>query len=438
MKLDFGKMDIASPQFNFVRALMVAPTGGADVGECLKAAALIRDSDDESWISEWTKLAEHARVTGEKALQAGQPVAARRALMRASNYYRSAMFSMPSTDERLEKYITLSRETFRKAAGLFSPPIEAVDIPFDGARLPGYFLTAGTEARPTLLLINGGDSTSEELVHWIGFAAQAQDWNCLVFEGPGQWSALQMNPGLHMRADYEVPVKAVLDYLVGRKDVDPTRIALTGYSLSTQFVPRVVASDDRVCAAVCVGGIVVDVVEAWSAVMPAALRNALPSLFDVVFAVLEKTTPSLRTFVNHFRWSFGVDKPHALLEAWRDFNIRDIAPKVKCPLLVLVGEGEYEQTDAKTMQSTLRFFSEVPYPIAVHEFKYTDGWAASHCSVGDEGSANEVIFDWLDRIVLNKESPARIGQPYEWDLLLKYKHNKEITELLKRLSARRI
>ena len=57
MKLDFSKMDIGTFQFNFVRTLMVVPTGGAQVNECLKAALKIKDNDEESWVQEWANLA---------------------------------------------------------------------------------------------------------------------------------------------------------------------------------------------------------------------------------------------------------------------------------------------------------------------------------------------------------------------------------------------
>ncbi len=428
MKLDFSKMDIGTFQFNFVRALMVAPTGGAEVSECLKAAALIKDNDEEGWVREWVDIAEKAALEAEQAMRSGQAIKARQAYMRASNYYRAAMFSLPPTDVRLDKYLTLSRDNFHNAAKLFSPPIEAIDIPFEGAHLPGYFLSAGSSKMPTLLVINGGDSTNEEMVHWVGFAAIERGWNCLIFEGPGQWSALQLNPGLYLRADYEVPVKAVVDYLIGRNDVDPERIALIGYSLSSQLAARVAAFEKRICACICVGGIIVDVNEAWEAVMPAVLRNALPGLFDGVFAMLERSSPPMRGFVNHFKWSFGVNKPHELLEAWRPFNIKGLAAKIQCPLLVLIGEGEYEQTDVKTTLTILRFIKELTCPVAIHEFAYTDGWAASHCSVGDEGPAQAVIFDWLDRTVMKKEVlPVSVPN---WDLLKKYKHSGEMEEIL--------
>ena len=143
------------------------------------------------------------------------------------------MFSLSPADERLFSYLAKSRLLFHKAASLFSPQIEVVDIPFGDARLPAYFISGGQAKGPTLLVINGGDSTNEEMVHFIGFAAAQGGWNCLVFEGPGQWSALQLNPGLVMRVDYEKPVKAVMDYLCTAHYVDPDKIALYGLSLST-------------------------------------------------------------------------------------------------------------------------------------------------------------------------------------------------------------
>jgi len=161
MKLDFSKMDIGTFQFNFARTLMVVPTGGAQVNECLQAALRIKDNDEESWVQEWAAIAEAAALAAGQAMQAGQVTAARQAYLRASNYYRSAMFSLPHSDERLYKYLTLSRDTFHQAAGLFTPMIEVIEIPFEKAHLPGYFLSAGETCNPTLLIINGGDSTNE-------------------------------------------------------------------------------------------------------------------------------------------------------------------------------------------------------------------------------------------------------------------------------------
>src|ERR1035438_7434662 len=94
-------MDIGTPAFNFVRTLMVAATGGAELSECLLAAERIRRNDDESWIREWAGIAESVNRIAERATQEGQTVTARQAYLRASNYYRAAMFSLPHTDARL-------------------------------------------------------------------------------------------------------------------------------------------------------------------------------------------------------------------------------------------------------------------------------------------------------------------------------------------------
>jgi pimeloyl-ACP methyl ester carboxylesterase len=305
-----------------------------------------------------------------------------------------------------------------------------VEIPFGDARLPGYFLSAGQSKRPTLIALNGGDSTNEELVHWIGFAAVARGWNCFVFEGPGQWSALQLNPGLILRPDYEVPVKAVVDYVTQRNDVDTNNIALIDYSLGALLAARAVAFEKRISACI-LDGLVIDVSEAWTAVWPAVLQNALPGLFDYIFALLEKISPELHGFTNHHRFAFGVSKPREVLEAYRPFNIQGLAPKIQCPLLLLYGEGEYEQSNEKVALSILRFVNELTCPVAIHEFEYKDGWAASHCQIGALSPAQAVVFDWLDKTVNKNDRLLKTDSLHTWNVLNKYHHTSEILKLQK-------
>jgi Esterase FrsA-like len=264
MKLDFGKrnMDVATFSFRFMRALMAVGTGAAEESDCFLALERTKKHDDKGWIREWAGMAEKAAQLAGKAMQAGQTITARQAYMRACTYYQAAMFSLSPTDSRLFAYLTESRALFHKAAGLFSPQIEVLEIPFGEYRLPAYFVPGGKAKQPTLLVINGGDSTNEEMVNWIGSAAAERGWNLLVFEGPGQWSALQLNPGMVLRVEYEEPVGAVLDYLLKREDVDPARIALYGLSMSSLLAARVAAYEKRICACVINGGPVVDISQA--------------------------------------------------------------------------------------------------------------------------------------------------------------------------------
>ena len=371
MKLDFGRqyMDVATFPFRFMRALTVVGTGAAEENECFVALEKTKKNNDQSWVREWAALAEKVSQVAEKAMKAGQTITARQAYMRACTYYQVAMFSLSPMDKRLFEYLTASRGLFHKAARLFSPQIEVVDIPFGDYRLPAYFVSGGNSKQPTLLVINGGDSTNEEMFNWMGMAAAERGWNFLVFEGPGQWSALQLNPGMTLRVEYEEPVKAVIDYLLTRKEVDPAKIALYGLSMSSLLAARVAAFEKRICACVLNGGPVVDINQAWEAVRPAWVRKTIPGIWDFLFGILAKVNSQFGGFVNHFEWSFGVSTLRDLLDAWKPFNITGLASRIDCPMLILEGEAEYAQTDAKSTILALRFISELTCPTAVYEFE---------------------------------------------------------------------
>ncbi len=433
MKLDFRgrNMDVATYPFRFMRIMGIAGTGGCEANECFLTLERIKDRDDESWVREWAKTAEITERLAEKAMKEGQTVTARDTHLRASAYYQVAMFSLSPADPRLFEYLTKSRELFRKVAGMFNPPIEVVDIPFGSARLPAYFLSGGRPKGPTLVVINGGDSSNEEMVHFIGFAAAKRGWNCLIFEGPGQWSALQLNPGLTMTVEYEKPVKAVVDYLLERDDVDPDRIALYGLSLSSLLAARVAAYEKRFCACILNGGPVVDVNQAWEAVRPPWVKKTIPGVWDLLFGMLMKVNAQFAGLVNHFEWSFGVSSLRGVLDAFRPFNIRECAPLIDCPTLILEGEGEYAQTDQKTGLLALRFMSEMKCPVTIHEFGIqSDGWAASHCQIGGTDAASVVILDWLDKVVVKgiKLETAK----FDTSMMGKYFRRKEMDQILEK------
>jgi len=435
MNLNFNQkdMDTATFPFSYVRTLMVAPTDGAEINECLLAAERIKENDTESWVRAWVTTAEKVAQKAEQALQAGQAVTARQAYLRASNYYRSAMFYLSHKDDRLDKYLALTREYFQKAAGLFSPPIEAIQIPFGEARLPVYFLSAGQTKRPTLIAVNGADSSNEELVHWIGFAAVARGWNFLVFEGPGQWSALQLNPGLYYRPDYEAPVKEVVDYLMQRNDVDPDKIALIGYSLGGCLAARVAAYEKRICATICVG-LVVDVNDAVTADMPGWLQKSPDFVFDSLFGLVEKLSKRNAALLSHFMWMFGVSKFREVIEAWRPFNIDGLAPQIQTPLLLIAGEEEYAQVKGKVMLDIMRFLKDVTGPVSMHQFDFTEGWAGSHCQIGALSQIQAVVFDWLDHTVIKKDRLTKTDSLADFSVMNKYlPRSSEVDDLQKSL-----
>jgi dienelactone hydrolase len=73
----------------------------------------------------------------------------------------------------------------------------------------------------------------------------------LVFDGPGQGEAEYDMP---IRGDYEVPVKAVIDYIETRDDLDANRVGVMGVSLGGYYSARAAAFDRRIAACLSFSG----------------------------------------------------------------------------------------------------------------------------------------------------------------------------------------
>ena len=186
-----------------LRVAGAAPYGGADVGECLRAAAGVRGTDLTSWHTAWTSMAASALSLAESQQAIGRLHSARLAFFRASSYFRTAgvMLLGAPLDSRLIESYAQQTAAFRSGAALLEPPPEILEIPYETTTLPGYFFRADPEgsereARATVILTGGYDGTAEELYFANGAAALARGYNVLAFDGPGQGAALiQRRPG---------------------------------------------------------------------------------------------------------------------------------------------------------------------------------------------------------------------------------------------------
>ena len=133
--------DDASFSFEALRAAGFANYSGADLGEVLTTARAIPDGDEASWHRELKATAERIEEIGRKSLAAGHRVSAREALLRASNYYRTAEFYRrddPDHDPEVTLLSARSRDAFVTAMSLFEFGFEQVSIPYQQATLPGY------------------------------------------------------------------------------------------------------------------------------------------------------------------------------------------------------------------------------------------------------------------------------------------------------------
>ena len=121
-----------------VRALSL---DGCPLGEVFATASRIEEGDRDGWYQQWTATADRIAECGDESANAGHAVSARDAYLRASSYYRTAYLPLYGSpvDARLVQAFDKETAFFQKAAALMRPPVEPVEIPYEGTTLPGYF-----------------------------------------------------------------------------------------------------------------------------------------------------------------------------------------------------------------------------------------------------------------------------------------------------------
>ncbi len=400
MKVNFANKTVGGFDYEFVRGISTQQVGTAEFGECMETMGRIDNGNFESWVQEWSAMADRVAAYAENALRSGDIPVARGAYLKASNYYRMAVFYAHHADPRHTTLWKRSKDCFHSMIQLMDHPIEALDIDFEGAKLPAYFIAGGEGKRPTLIALGGFDSTMEEVYGWIGTVAAHYGWHCLIFEGPGQWTALKANPGLRFRPDYEKPVAAVVDYLFTRPDVDQDKVALIGYSFGGYLAPRAAAGEPRIKACIA-NTLVVDCGEAARAALK-GLHNA--QVIDLMFSVLMRLSPAARWGFQHAQWTLGIQKPHEWPQAYQDFTLKGLEQHFRNPMLFLFSEDDIVDAAASTsaiVVDLLDFILSLPCERSVHLFPISEG-ASSHCQMGGLSYAHAVIFHWLNQTLCGK------------------------------------
>jgi len=407
MKLDFAKKTVGGFNFEFVRGLSLQAAGAAEYGECMDTMSRIKNNDFDSWITEWATTGDRVAAFAEREQRVGNRVGARDGFHRAANYYRMAVFYAAHTDTRHTELWHCSKDSFHRMIALMDDPIESLNIDFEGARLPAYFVSGGDGQRPTLIALGGFDSTMEELYCWIGAAARAHRWNCLMFEGPGQWGALKTNPGLTFRPDYEKPVGAVVDYLCARSDVDSGRLAIIGYSMGGYLAARG-ALDQRIRACIP-NSVVVDCGAAARAGMKGLVRNT--TFMDAAFKLITKVNTPARWGFQHSEWTLGIRNAHEWVQVYEPYSIKDLTDRYRQPMLFLFSEDDIHDAAAPSADiivDMLDFMLAVKCDRFIHLFTRAEG-ASSHCQMGGLSYSQAVIFDWLNHVFLAGPAPEPAG-----------------------------
>ncbi len=385
--------------FQTLRTLGYAVSGGADAGEVLKTAYAIKEGDDESWYREWIKTAEQREKAGNDFLAQGRKISARQEFFKASNYYRTAEFFLHTNpeDPRIVSTWLKSRDSFQKAAKLADQPILPINIPFEGTTLPGYLCLVDRSGakRPLLIVHSGFDGTAEELYFETAYFALKRGYNVLLFEGPGQGGVIRMQK-LPFRPNWETVVTPVVDYAVKRKEVDAKRIALMGISFGGYFAPRAVAFEKRIKACIANGG-VYDFHQATG--LPPEVEKYLDTKegaeeIDRETYSRMKSDHSLQWAMSNGFFTFQAKSPSEWFKITRLYNLKDVAEKITCPMLIVDSEGDKDMPGQAP-----KLFAALRSPKDFLLFTKEEG-AEEHCQMGAILISNARILDWLDGIMM--------------------------------------
>lgn len=382
--------------FEFERLLLLGSCYHrlADAGEVLVTLDAVPDGDHEAWVSSFGALGDRLRSQAEASAAAGHSASAAAAYLRACSYYASASSHAPGTSDP-DRFHTLwesHRDCWDRAVATFDPPVEKVAVPYEDTTLEGYFFhTAAPGPRPVVILNNGSDGPVSDMWSFGAAAAVERGWHAFTFDGPGQGAALHRQH-MYFRADWEAVVTPVVDFLVGRDDVDATRLALAGVSQAGYWVPRALAFEHRIVAGVADPG-VMRVDASWRGHLPAPMTDLLDSGdrkdFDAYMeAALEQEPQSLA----ELRWRMAPYGTESFFDAYTAASAMTLdagtLAQIKCPVLVMSPDHEqFWPGQSEEMQEAIAGATLV---------RFTEAEGADwHCEPAARALRQERMCDWL-------------------------------------------
>ncbi|MGB5082647.1 MAG: alpha/beta fold hydrolase [Burkholderiales bacterium] len=211
----------------------------------------------EDWCRAWSTRAAVHEELGNKALAAGFTLSAGEHFTRAAVCYHFGKFLFVNDIAQMKEAHRRAVECRNKALPHLRPPGERVAIPYEGKRLygnlrrPAAAQPSSTLAEPPIVVMCMGlDSAKEEMDDYENRFLK-RGLATLAFDGPGQGEA---EYDLALCPEYEKPVKAVVDFIETRPDVDAARIGIWGVSLGGYYAPRAAAFEKRIRACVALSG----------------------------------------------------------------------------------------------------------------------------------------------------------------------------------------
>ena len=358
-------------------AIEMIPFGAAAMGEIDQVGQRLlgREGDNEAWCEEWSRMAQKMERRAEEAVAAKHVLTAGTYYLHAATYYGYGERYLHLGERKLSVYREHLR-CFAEGMSRRHPNAERVEVPYEGTTLPAWFMRGkGPDAakNPTVVFFNGLDGTKEVGILYGGLALAERGINTLAIDGPGQGEALRLQ-NIASRYDWEVPARAAYEYVAGRADVDPKRVAVMGISMGGYFAPRAAAMEPRFAACVAWGGHF-DYHESW-----VRRRREIES---------GGTKVSAPHF--HLLWVLGVPDMDAAMEKLKRYTLAGVAEKVTCPFLVVHGEND----TIVPVDYARRLYAAVGSKNKSIRVFTADEGGSEHCQGDNRVLGASYVADWL-------------------------------------------
>ncbi len=321
----------------------------------------------DDWCRAWSEMGAEHEALAEVAMTTGHHRTAMQAYKRAAIYYHfgNAIFYRDTVQKEAAHQKKV--ECFAKAAPLFDPPSQRLEIPFEDTTLPAYYrVPAGPGPHPCVIMVCGLDSVKEQETEWED-ELLARGMATLSFDGPGQG---EMWARMRLRLDFEASVIAIVDYLSAQPEIDANRIGLLGHSMGGYFGARAAAGEPRLAAAVLIAGFF-------------SPRN------------WDKMSIFSKTGLQHL---FGVETEVEARELAAQLTLADVAGNIKCPILIMHGTKDtlIPADDAHQLAEAVN----CPYELVIYE-------GGNHVMNNFVYKMRPQAVDWLyDRLV--QEIPMKV------------------------------
>ena len=241
---------------------------------------------------------------------------------------------------------------------------------------------------------NGSDGATSAMWGHGGAAAGEHGYHWMTFDGPGQQYALY-EQGIPFRPDWEAALTPVVDAMLARADVDSDRMAVIGISQGGFWVPRALAFEHRLAAAVADGG-VVDISRSWLAPLPAALREMLETgqkdAFDATVRKSEAANPAAAAALEFRGRPYGITSGsrYDLFKAVSAYRLGDEVNNIATPMLICDPDD-----DQFLPGQSPELYERLPGEKKLVRFTVEEG-AHRHCEPMGLAVRDARIFDWLE------------------------------------------